>query len=191
MLQQNFSALEEYAHKLEAEIETLKHTHSIAKTIEHNYSQFAKRTTIDQNKYIPSLEEYVSMKKYKEVADKLIKEKLKNENLKQEIKDLKNLNVHLTNTRQELMQIFETFLDANAVEMQNPTEDALVLPNTVSTIPKSTKTQNILIDSQFKNLEEYAKGYNVLKTCIETSAVFKKIIGEHKERIAFAKKMTL
>lgn len=80
------------------------------------------------------------------------------------------------------MQIFENFLKATSTERQNLTEDAIVMPGHVGSIPKITMTQNIMIDSQFKFLEDYANGYNVLKTCIETNSLFRDIISDHKLR---------
>lgn len=191
LLKQNFHALEEYAHKLEAELETIKQSDMIARSVEFNSSLFRKRAHIDSNKYIPNFDEYVPIKSHKEVCDKLLKERIKNEKLKDQLSDMHKKNNYLTLSNKELMKIFETFLRATATTKQSDIEDAIVMPNTISSIPKCTKTQDLMIDSQFKSLEDYAKGYNVLQTCLETSSFFKKLIGEYKEKVTAMKKYNL
>lgn len=85
LLRQNFDALEQHWKDLESEIETMKEMRSISSKLSHNTKQFQKHTKIDLEKFIPNSVDFVSMLKYKEVADKLIKEKLKNERMRDEI----------------------------------------------------------------------------------------------------------
>lgn len=63
----------------------MKEMRSISSKLSHNNKQFQKHTKLDIEKFIPNSVDFVSMLKYKEVADKLIKEKLKNERMREEM----------------------------------------------------------------------------------------------------------
>jgi len=80
------------------------------------------------------------------------------------------------------MGLFEKFVSASSTEHHDQVSDEMVLPNTIGSIPKLTNTQNIMINSQFRSLEDFIEGYNVLKTCLETSSMFKKLIGNYKQQ---------
>jgi hypothetical protein len=81
------------------------------------------------------------------------------------------------------MELFERFVSSSLPEKQPQIEDAMVLPQTIGSIPRSTHTQNIMIDSQFKSLEDFINNYDVSKMCLETSGMFKKLIGDFKQRM--------
>jgi len=88
LLQQNFAALEQYCKRLESDLEAVSEANTITKRIQYNHSQFEKRKKSEMRKHkrgdtddFPSLKEYVSVKKYSQLADKLTKERVKSKSI--------------------------------------------------------------------------------------------------------------
>ena len=72
---------------------------------------------------------------------------------------------------QEIMSIFEKFIKATSTD-QRQKDDDTVRFGEFGLIPQNINTQNMVIETQFRTLEDFAKGYNVLKTCLETNNIF-------------------
>ena len=125
------------------------------------------------------------MAKYKEIATKLIKEKIKNEKIREENNELKSKNLYLSSTSNELMGILDNFIEATSHESQVSLLNTGITKGYMGKTSHLNPSHTFMIDSQFKNLEDYAKGYNVLKTCFETTSIFREKIDKFKAKTHF------
>lgn len=138
-----------------------------------------KFNRVNFEKYIPNSQDFVAMAKYKEVADKLVKEKLRNEKNREEIKTLKRKNQYLSDNTTELVSIFDSFLRSTDLQFSQG-EDNTDNLGKIGKIPKITPTTELLINSQFKNLENYLEEYNTLKSSVVTNKLFKEKLAKFK-----------
>ncbi|CAI2366319.1 unnamed protein product [Moneuplotes crassus] len=165
MLKTNLSTLQEKYNSLLTSQPAKKTVYKVDKRVE-------RYNKINFEKYIPNSRDFVPISKYNEVADKLIKERLRNEKLREDINCLKDQNKYINENSNELVSIFESFIRATDLQMGVKGQPAF-LPGKVGRIPRVSPKQDLLINTQFKNLENFVQEYNVLKTCIETNKTFK------------------
>lgn len=110
LLKRNFDALESHWKSLEAEIESINEIKQLNSKFAQNSEKYKKHMTPDMTRPFQKSDDWVSLSKYREVADKLVRERLKNEKLREELSAYTKKNTYLYESNRELTGIFEKFL---------------------------------------------------------------------------------